>query len=224
MDGAILRAIGVTAEKGMGVAKLFAYNSGYESPYLYEQNLLKENKCKGVQCPEDVTTAFTYNKAASLPNGRDLLLIYAESAAENVGEVATNVNIDTEPPYSLSLSGLPVNGDVNEAELHLQGKATDGKAPTLSSGIRSLALGLDGVTVPGKSGSCTPGQCTRDGRMDAQRRRYRGWQTHADVGSDGQRRQRGKEGIQHHSAPRSSTGGRAGVGGSYYRCVELGRV
>ncbi len=157
-------AVGLTAEeKGMGVAKLFAYNSGYESPYLYEQNLLKENKCKGVQCPEDVTTAFTYNKAASLPNGRDLLLIYGESAAENVGETTTKVNIDTEPPYNLSLSGLPSSGVVNESELHLQARATDGKAPTPSSGIKSLALGLDGFTVPGKSESCTPGPCSATG-------------------------------------------------------------
>jgi hypothetical protein len=90
-------AVGFTAnETGMGVAKLYAFHAvGHIS---YEQNLIAEGACKGVQCPETATSA-AYNSV--LPNGRDEVATYAESAAGNFDAVAVMVNVDGEKPHGV---------------------------------------------------------------------------------------------------------------------------
>ena len=156
-------AIGFTAqETGMGLAEMVAeYFTEGKHINVYEQDPLTENKCAGVQCPQKVTTAFTFNKEKPLPNGHNSLHVYGASAAGNLGGAYANVNVDTEKPYNLELVGLPPSGVINEAPYHLRAVATDGKAPTASSGIKSLKLALDGYVLPAtKSGSCTPGPCT----------------------------------------------------------------
>jgi YD repeat-containing protein len=154
-------AIGITAEEtGMGVSKITNNQS-------YEQNLLAENKCAGVQCPQKATTNITYNN--KMKNGRDELYTYGYNAAGGstpIGSAkfAGTLNVDGENPYGLVLTGLPGSGVIDEGQFHLHVQATDGKAPTPSSGIKSLVLGFDGFTLlGGKAGSCTPGPCTVTG-------------------------------------------------------------
>jgi Domain of unknown function (DUF6531) len=148
-------AVGVVAEeKGMGVAKIW----GTDPNKVYEQNLLTEDKCAGVQCPQKITTTFTYN--SEMANGRNYLGTYAQSAAKNTGYASVYLNVDAEKPYNLNVTGLPASDVIGEGQYHLQARATDGKAPTVSSGVKSLVLGLDGYTLSGKAGACTPGPCT----------------------------------------------------------------
>ena len=157
-------AIGFTVkEKGIGVGEIWAsYESGVNA---YEQSLLSEGKCKGLQCPEEVTTAFTYNPAKPLPNGHDKVLMAAVGSirSNTVQEPSVNVNVDAEKPHGLVLTGLPTGGVVGEAEYHVKAEATDGVAPTASAGIKSLVVAIDGYVLPGKAGTCTPGPCTVNG-------------------------------------------------------------
>jgi sugar lactone lactonase YvrE len=163
-----LGAVGFTVEeKGIGIEQILAsWSSG---TYNYQQNLLEEGKCKGLQCPEKVTTAFTYNSGIKtghlLPSGRDTVLMAAVGSIRNntVQEPSINVNVDAEKPFGLALTGLPASGVVDGVQYHLHGEATDGKAPTPSSGIKSLVLALDGYQLPGKAGTCTPGPCSVNG-------------------------------------------------------------
>jgi hypothetical protein len=165
-----LGAVGFTVEEtGIGIEQIWSsWSSGV---FNYEQNLLKEGKCKGLQCPEKVTSAFTYNSynefanGHALPSGRDKVLMAADGSigGNSVQEPTVNVNVDAEKPYGLALTGLPASGVVDGVQYHLRGEATDGKSPTASSGIKSLVLALDGYQLPGKAGSCTPGPCAVNG-------------------------------------------------------------
>ncbi len=152
-------AIGYTVtETGIGTAEIWI-----ESHFnrIFEENLLTGKKCKGVQCPTNITEAYSYNKSNPPENGHDHFDTRAFSAAINEGKSVPEVNVDSEKPYNLELVGLPPSGVINEAPYHLRAVATDGKAPTASSGIKSLKLALDGYVLPAtKSGSCTPGPCT----------------------------------------------------------------
>ena len=160
-------AVGFTVEeKGIGVEQIWASHSSGE--FVYEQNLLKEGACKGLQCPAPkVTSAFTYDSGTEhhLPNGRDKVLMGAASSIGNdtVESPSVEVNVDAEKPHGLGVTGLPANGVINEAQYHLKAEATDGQTGTPSSGIKSLVLAAEGYVLPGKAGSCTPGPCTVSG-------------------------------------------------------------
>ncbi len=156
-------AIGYSVtETGLGVAKVWVFTgSGEGYNRFYEHDLLTEKQCKGVQCPESFTSAFTWNKEKPLPNGtHQEIFMYAEGPAGNISEnwPPAYVNVNKTPPTGLVLSGLPAGGVIDGVQYHLKGEATDS-----GSGIKSLQLGLDGYTIPGKSGSCTPGPCTASG-------------------------------------------------------------
>jgi YD repeat-containing protein len=155
-------------EKGLGVSKVWAEAEtvGSKKPVqIYEQNLLSEGKCSGIQCPEETTPApvFTYNEKDPPPNGVDTLIVHAESAAKNQSEAVATINVDNEPPIksSIKLFGLPSNGQIDEQPYKLRAEATDGSGSTKSSGIAALELDMDGHKVLGetKYGSCTPGPC-----------------------------------------------------------------
>jgi YD repeat-containing protein len=126
---------------------------------------LEEGLCSGVQCKPEVKgpeTYFTYN--SELKDGED----YVEATAYNATGAHTSksmtLKVDGTVPYNLTLSGLPASGEVNEQPYRLRAQATDGTAPTPSSGIRSVAISIDGRELLGKpSSTCTPGPCVGGG-------------------------------------------------------------
>ncbi len=154
-------AVGFTAkETGMGVARMRSFHE--VEHIFYDQSLLNEGTCAGDQCPQTATSAFTYNSV--LPNGHDQIWTGAFSAAGNFSEVGATVNVDGEKPSGLAVSGLPAGNTINEAQYQLRAEAVDGKAPTPSSGIKSLQLTLDGFVLPAtRAGTCTPGPCAATG-------------------------------------------------------------
>jgi hypothetical protein len=149
-------------DPGVGISMLEMASESW----LVRHKFLEEGKCSGVFCFPTVNETVTYS--SSMPNGEDAVTVRAEDSmhqeANPVGPGIETVKVDSTPPYNLALTSLPVSGVVGDGELHLQAKATDGKAPIPSSGIKALRLGLDGYTiVGGKSGSCTPGPCSASG-------------------------------------------------------------
>jgi sugar lactone lactonase YvrE len=150
----------VAKDPGIGVSLVSLQDLKIGATWLrpYE-----EGHCEGVQCPETVKEPYTYNSEMENGDSGVRLSVKNETGAtESIYSGAFRV--DAAPPHNLSLAGLPATGMIDEGQLHLQGKATDGTAPTPSSGIKVLRLGLDGYTIlGGKSGTCTPGPCTASG-------------------------------------------------------------
>jgi len=159
-------ALGFTAEdKGIGLSDLGLEAWFNEEPWhetWFDKNLLAENKCSGVQCPQKVTEELTYNP--KMLDGEHNVDLRAQDAAGVYGGVFVKLKVDSTSPTGLRIMGLPCNGfscgPLKEAPYHLIAQATDGSATTPSSGIKSLELGIDGREIPGgKSGSCEPGPC-----------------------------------------------------------------
>jgi hypothetical protein len=122
----------------------------------------EEGKCSGVQCFPEINEPITYN--GSMPDGEDDVEAVAKDLAVGYGLTGqAKVKVDGTPPHESVLSGLPSSGVINEAQYHLQAQATDGSGKTPSSGVKSIALYVDGYEVPGKSGSCARGSCTAVG-------------------------------------------------------------
>jgi tripartite motif-containing protein 71 len=79
------------------------------------------------------------------------------------GEGEVLLKLDNTPPHGITLSGLPSKGEVlelGEVEAHVKVEATDGEGSTRSSGIKSIALGVEGKEIGKSAGSCPEGPCT----------------------------------------------------------------
>lgn len=155
--------LGYKAEdKGVGVSDTKLRWSVYEEPW-FEENLIAKAKCSGVQCPQSVEQEFTYQK--NMLNGEHNVYFTVEDAAKGYAASSyVKLKVDTVPPTGLKVTGLPSSGVVDGVPYHLRAEATDGSAPTASSGIKSLVLGIDGFEIPGgKAGTCEPGPCAASG-------------------------------------------------------------
>jgi DNA-binding beta-propeller fold protein YncE len=154
------------SDDGVGVSELrFSESAGGKfGKWKVTRSLLEENLCEGVWCPAELKEIYTYPETNPPADGEDLLEIKAlDASGASTFTETTFVKVDGTPPSGLNLTGLPANGVINEGVFHLVGRATDGTKPTVSSGIKSLKVGVDGYTIPGKGGSCTPGPCSVTG-------------------------------------------------------------
>lgn len=125
--------------------------------------ILENGECVGAQCNPEFNKGFSYN--SKMGNGEDELEATACDAAELPAECALvwpeKIKVDATLPYNLKLTGLPTGNEFSDdVKYTLGAEATDGKQPTPSSGIKSLALLLDGREVGNANGSCGPGECT----------------------------------------------------------------
>jgi RHS repeat-associated protein len=127
------------------------------------------DECRGMGqvCEPGSSTPPLWNKLtwgeAQLPEGEDLVETSVEDGVGLKSAVtSTKIKIDNAPPHNLTLTGLPANGEVTDAQsqVTLQASAQDGAGTTASSGIASLTVSLDGQPLGEASGSCTPGPCT----------------------------------------------------------------
>jgi virginiamycin B lyase len=147
-----------TKDPGVGISYFGIVAGGW----VKREELLEGGKCEGVQCPPEFNETFTYNK--EMGNGEDTAEVITQDAMKIwSAQPQRTIKVDNTPPSNLALTGLPASGVIDEEQYHLKGEATDGKAPTASSGIKSIGLFLDGFEIAGKSGSCTPGPCTAVG-------------------------------------------------------------
>ncbi len=120
--------------------------------------------CKegSVQCEESVSSAYPLKgeRTEQLPEGEDKIEM---KVADPVGLTATasgTVKIDNVPPYDIKLAN---GGELGESKDTLGVEATDGSGSTVSSGIKSIAITIDGREVGAPRGSCSPGPCTAMG-------------------------------------------------------------
>lgn len=158
----------IAKDTGIGVSKTkLEYESSPGSwIQLAEHNYLEvENACKGVQCYEthsEFTTLPTL-----LPDGEQKIRYKAEEAMSGTQSLSTEgqatVKVDTAAPHGVHLEGLPFGDELSERPYELTGVATDGEGSTVvSSGIKSIALFIDGSEFGTAGGACTAekGACT----------------------------------------------------------------
>ena len=146
--------------------------------------------CTGVQCsecrdwgapcaseehPDPLKPALSLG-GESLPEGEDTV---EASVADPVGLISAvtkaTVKVDNQPPYGLSLSGLPANDEVGDAErlLKFKASATDGHGSIPASGVASIAVSIDGRALDSPSASCSPSpKCTATGEFELDAEEY----------------------------------------------------
>jgi streptogramin lyase len=157
-----------SSDPGIGVSatKLEYESSAAHWTGLFEHNYLaSENACQGVQCYSSHTEVATL--PLGLPDGEDTLRYRAEEAISGTqsseAEGQTKVKVDSKAPHNLEIQGLPWGNELSERPYELTVEATDGEGSTIaSSGVKSIALQVDGHEVGTPTGSCTiaKGQCT----------------------------------------------------------------
>ena len=165
-------------DTGIGVYKQ-GLSSTAKAGWGYTAKNEARNECRGVQCNECYEApcigirsgngkqlTFTSAGAAGgeLPEGEDPIRGTVEDDVGLAANPTGTLKIDNLPPKSFTLSGLPSNHEISDGQHFLiKGGATDGVTGTLSSGISSILLELDGKPLGGAQGFCTPGPCTGPG-------------------------------------------------------------
>ena len=156
-----------SADPGIGVATTtleYEKGAGSWTSLGRHEYLEKENGCKGVQCYPSHSEFWTL--PAGLPNGEDKIRYRAEEAmpgtASLESEGQATVKVDAAAPHGLTLRGLPYGDELSERPYALTAEATDGESFVASSGIRSLALYVDGAQFGTSGGACSvaKGECT----------------------------------------------------------------
>ena len=166
-SGALVRFI--ASDKGIGVEDWSTEHSnaeGVKYEALGTKSMMTEGLCSGVQCPSEVVEFIGYSSA--LPDGEPTLglndwnALPESHASEHESEALRRhkVRVDSTPPHNIAVSGLPTNNEVGAGEYQLKAEAADGSGTTPSSGVKSLALLIDGRELGSVSGSCEPGPCT----------------------------------------------------------------
>lgn len=163
------------SDKGIGINK-----EGLSSPskagWGYALKKETRNECQGVQCNQcyepacagkasgngkPLSYALGSAEGGELPEGEDTVEGKVEDAVGLSATPKATIKIDNAPPHNITLSGLPSNHEtVDGQHLSLKASATDGTEGTRSSGIASILLEVDGQSVSGPQGSCSPGSCT----------------------------------------------------------------
>jgi YD repeat-containing protein len=160
--GPVQGAYHITAhDPGIGVSfvALTGEGDGYHPQWIRNE----EGLCLGIQCHPTYESAETYN--STMPNGEHSVELYAEDAAGLYGLSYHTIKVDATPPEGIGFTGMPEEGAEISATSHtLTVHATDGKAPTPSSGVKTIAVSLDEGPQTQISGNCSPGPCTASGQ------------------------------------------------------------
>ncbi len=161
------------SDKGIGVEGWSSEHTntggGWES--LSGKSMLSGGLCSGIQCPSEEVEYIGYSSA--LPDGEPKLgldawnAMYDSHAKENEAESLRRhvVKVDSTPPHSITVAGLGSGNEIGEGAYNLGVEATDGEGTTPSSGVKSIAVSVDGREIGLANGSCSvpAGPCTAKG-------------------------------------------------------------
>jgi RHS repeat-associated protein len=118
--------------------------------------------CEGVQCPESYPRVYDYYGSTEV-DGENTIEFKVKDGLGLTSTGTTKVKIDGTAPHEIALTGLPPNLEIGDGVYHLKASAKDGSGTTISSGVASLVLKVDGAQVGSPQGSCSTGPCTATG-------------------------------------------------------------
>ena len=146
-------------DPGLGVQ-----SSTSSSPSAAKWGSTVQGVCYGAQCLSPSMATFPLKGSTeSLPEGEDAVEVKVK---DPVGlEAATGsykVKVDSAPPHNITLTGLTNGAELGGGPTTLKVEATDGSGSTPSSGIKSIAVAVDGHEIGAPAGSCSvpSGPCT----------------------------------------------------------------
>ena len=154
-------------DPGIGVSRagVSEISGGYHS----EERIHEAGKCVGIQCEQTFREAVTYSP--EMAEGEDEFEMYGEDMAGLFGYIGFHeghpiIKVDAKPPYNIGFTGMLEEGaEVSAAPHTLTVHATDGTKPVVSSGVKSIAVAIDGGQQTSLSGaSCSLGECTASGK------------------------------------------------------------
>jgi RHS repeat-associated protein len=168
--------LGVNAfDYGTGIDAVGA-KSPNKSEWGFSPRENKQTECAGAQCNEcDESECLIYKipgkplslsfaELGELPEGEDTVEATVEDAEGlSTTTAGTIVKVDNAPPHNLTLTGLPSGNEIGEGQYNVKAEATDGSGSTPSSGVKSIAVTVDGREVGKPAGSCPHGPCTAKG-------------------------------------------------------------
>ncbi len=168
-----------STDGGLGVAESWAEvntSTGWEK--RQDTNFMTLSGCKGIQCEATEREVLSYNSltnngAKPLAEPEAHIRVSARSSmpyssSNEHGEGERTLKVDAKAPHKIVLSGLGASGpEATELELaetagHFAVEATDGQGSTPSSGMKDIAVGIDGHEIGKPTGPCSAasGECT----------------------------------------------------------------
>jgi RHS repeat-associated protein len=143
-------------DPGLGISFFGIAGAGWGETFPIYEN----GECPGVQCNPEFNKGFSYS--SKMANGEDSLEAIAYDAANKAYVMIwpQKIKVDAAAPHNIVLSGLGPGGQVGAGEYNLKAEATDGSGTTLSSGMKSMTLSIDGHELGSSNALCTPGPCT----------------------------------------------------------------
>jgi YD repeat-containing protein len=158
--GAHNGAVEVTAkDPGLGVSdvKIKDLTAGaHGEHWTFNDPIYEDKQCYGVWCNVGQTfkTHFTYSP--EMAEGANTFEVCAEDEAAMKTCTDATVKVDNTPPANFKLKGIAENGtELNAMPHQVTVEATDA-----TSGVKSIAVSLDGKEIGSPAGSCSPGECT----------------------------------------------------------------
>ncbi len=166
----------VPTDPGIGISAA-SYSSPQDSGWGHGFQAV--SGCHGVQCDECWNFSSRCESGHStsgeplayslsgLPDGEDTVEVKAENATGETAATTGKVLMDSTPPHNITLSGLGSGNQLGEYEhSHVKIEATDGSGSTPSSGMKSIAVTVDGREISKPQGSCPKGPCTASGEWE----------------------------------------------------------
>lgn len=144
----------ITKDPGLGVSSVSVRDMTGGAPWKYSVSNLSGGKCAGVWCTPEYRVAFPYSY--EMAEGNNTIELCAEDAANMQACTNATVKVDNTPPSHIKLNGLAESG----AELNATAHQVTVEATDQTSGIKSIAVSVDGKELDSPPSSCTPGECT----------------------------------------------------------------
>jgi RHS repeat-associated protein len=142
-------------DPGLGISMYRVASTGYSDVHYYWSG----GECSGAQCLPERNKLYVYS--SGMKDGEASFEAHAEDAVGLYAHIyPQKIKIDGTAPHGIVLTGMPAGNEFGAGEYHLQAEASDGSGTTPSSGMKSIALAVDGQQVGSPSGSCSPGPCT----------------------------------------------------------------
>lgn len=150
-----------------------------------ENIFTNKEECRGLECEQTRSPSLS---TQGLPDGEDTIEAKVGDAAGLTGTASiTKVKVDWTAPHNLVIGGIPTSHEVGDGspQLKITGNATDGSGTTISSGVASIVLSIDGKQIGSPSTGCTPGPCSAHGEWSIGTENYAaGQHTVAIVATD----------------------------------------